>query len=173
MTHKNVVCPACACVCDDLDNKLLDVTANCQLAEDWFRANSQPVAEPVLINGKPASLDAGLDRAAAILEAADYPLIYGLSRSSTGGQRAAIELAEKLGAVIDTTASHCHDPSIMALQNVSEVTGTLYRMDGIPPYRACLTNDALTDEDILRRLLSMIPESAEHGVTFLPSGTAT
>lgn len=59
------------------------------------------------------------------MQRADYPLIYGLSRSATPGQRAAIALAERLGAAIDTTASLCHGPSIMALQEVGEVTCTL------------------------------------------------
>ena len=60
-------------------------------------------------------------------------MIYGLSRSSTPGQRAAVELAERLGATIDTTASICHGPSIMAIQEVGESTCTLgevaYRAD--------------------------------------------
>jgi formylmethanofuran dehydrogenase subunit B len=52
-------------------------------------------------------------------------LIYGLSRSSTPGQRAAVHLADTLGANIDTTASTCHAPSIMAVQSVGESTATL------------------------------------------------
>jgi formylmethanofuran dehydrogenase subunit B len=59
------------------------------------------------------------------LRAARSPLIYGLSRSSTDGQRAAIALAENLGATIDTTASRCHAPSVVALQEVGEITCTL------------------------------------------------
>lgn len=66
-----------------------------------------------------------IDRAAEILTTADYPLIYGLSRSATAGQRAAVALADELGGVVDTTASMCHGPSIMALQEVGEVTSTL------------------------------------------------
>jgi formylmethanofuran dehydrogenase subunit B len=52
-------------------------------------------------------------------------LIWGLSRSSTAGQRAAVLLAEKIGASIDTTASVCHGPSIMAIQEVGESTCSL------------------------------------------------
>ena len=52
-------------------------------------------------------------------------MVYGLSRSATEGQRAAIALADRIGASIDTTASLCHAPSVMALQAAGESTGTL------------------------------------------------
>jgi formylmethanofuran dehydrogenase subunit B len=52
-------------------------------------------------------------------------LIYGLARSSTAGQRAAVRLADQLGATIDTAASTCHAPSIMAVQAVGESTSSL------------------------------------------------
>ncbi len=79
----------------------------------------------VQIGGRTAPFEEGVQRAARILRDAKYPLIYGLSRSSTPGQRAAVRLADQLGAVIDTTASRCHAPSIMALQEVGESTCTL------------------------------------------------
>src|SRR5262249_12484418 len=41
------------------------------------------------------------------------------------GQRAAISLAESIGATIDTTASLCHATSMMAIQEVGESTCTL------------------------------------------------
>lgn len=130
MRLHNHVCPACACACDDLtvttaDNEIVAVEPHCQLATDWFRDNSRAVQDQAEADGEPIPLNDALDRAASILAEADYPLIYGLSRSSTNGLRAAIELADQLGAVIDTTASLCHGPSIMALQNVGEVTCTL------------------------------------------------
>lgn len=70
-------------------------------------------------------LDQALTEAVEILNAARYPLIYGLSRSSTAGQRAAVRLADRLGGVIDTTASVCHGPSIIAVQSVGESTCSL------------------------------------------------
>src|SRR6202035_5358119 len=38
---------------------------------------------------------------------------------------AAVSLAEQIGATIDTTASLCHAPSVMAMQDVGEVSCTL------------------------------------------------
>jgi formylmethanofuran dehydrogenase subunit B len=105
--------------------RIVQAVGACRLSEPWLLTqNSEhpPVAE---IEGQPAPLDAAIERAAAILQPARSPLIYGLSRSSTAGQRAAARLADQIGAVIDTTASTCHAPSILALQEVGESTATL------------------------------------------------
>jgi formylmethanofuran dehydrogenase subunit B len=126
----DVACTACGCVCDDLrlevaDNRIVRTERACRLAEPWLLAQNGrdvPVAE---IEGQPASLDDALDLAAQILRRADAPLIYGLSRSSTAAQRAAVELGDRIGATIDTTASLGHGPAILAVQNVGECTCTL------------------------------------------------
>ncbi len=75
---------------------------------------------------EPVPLAVALDRAADILQAiARSPLVYGLSRSSTEGQQAAVALADRIGATIDTTASLGHAPAIMALQEAGESVCTL------------------------------------------------
>ncbi|MFO1094626.1 MAG: formylmethanofuran dehydrogenase subunit B [Planctomycetaceae bacterium] len=127
---ENVPCPGCACVCDDVsltfrEHELVEFQPNCPLGERWFRVHGQAAGPLAEINGQPAEWTEAIDYAAALLQRADYPLIYGLSRSATPGQRAAVALAERLGTAIDTTASLCHGPSIMALQEVGEVTCTL------------------------------------------------
>lgn len=132
MTHiiENVACTVCGCVCDDLSltvdqGRIERAQRACSLAEPWLLgqdAQQPPVAE---IAGRPAPYEAACERAADILRTARSPLIYGLSRSSTEGQRAATALADCLGATIDTTASRCHAPAIMALQQVGESTCTL------------------------------------------------
>ena len=70
-------------------------------------------------------LAVAVEHAAEILRNSRAPLIWGLSRSSTSGQRAAVLLAEQIGATVDTTASVCHGPSIMAIQQVGESTCSL------------------------------------------------
>src|SRR5262249_17982351 len=77
------------------------------------------------MEGQSVPLEVALAQAADLLRAASSPLIYGLSRSSTEGQRAAIALGERIGATIDTTASLCHAPSVVGLQEVGESTFTL------------------------------------------------
>ncbi|MHC4876349.1 MAG: formylmethanofuran dehydrogenase subunit B [Planctomycetota bacterium] len=131
----NVACTVCGCVCDDLklrvDGKAVVPIENaCSLAQPWFArlAAVESAVEPVpvaTIHGRSTSREAALFTAAEILRKSRAPLIYGLARSSTPGQRAAVVLADQLGAVIDTTASVCHGPSIMAIQRVGESTSTL------------------------------------------------
>lgn len=129
----NIACPGCACVCDDLTltfrgEQLTDVAPRCSLAQLWFERNARAVTHATEVVGQPVDYSTAVARAAEILRSARYPLIYGLSRSSTPGQKQAIELADRLGAVIDTTASLCHGPSILALQVVGESTATLGEM---------------------------------------------
>ena len=126
----NVACTVCGCVCDDLritvqNQRITRAEGACHLAEPWFldqESRQPPIAQ---IEGQPVSLKEAVARAEAILRPARAPLFYGLSRSSTDGQRAAVALADRIGANIDTTASLCHAPSVMALQQVGESTCSL------------------------------------------------
>jgi formylmethanofuran dehydrogenase subunit B len=127
----DVACTVCGSVCDDLritadSERILAAERACSLAEPWFlaqRANfDQDIAH---IDGQAVPPAEAYSRATEMLLASKYPLIYGLSRSTTEGQRAAVELADRLGGTIDTTASTGHAPSILALQQVGESTCTL------------------------------------------------
>lgn len=129
--HSDVTCTLCGCVCDDLTITVRNdrVSANapsCALADPWFTQQSSCADSVVArVAGQPTDLPTALAAAIALLRTSRAPLIYGLSRSSTPGQRAAVHLADQLGANIDTTASTCHAPSIMAVQSVGESTATL------------------------------------------------
>jgi formylmethanofuran dehydrogenase subunit B len=129
-TIENVACTVCACICDDLKVTVRDgvITAAehaCCLAEPWYLSPWTSTQPPVQVRGLEATFQHGIEAAAAILREARAPLIFGLSKSSTEGQRAAVALADKLGATIDTTASEGHAPSILALQQVGESTCSL------------------------------------------------
>lgn len=130
MQFLDVACTVCGCVCDDLTltvegNRITRAERACGLAEPWFLEQGAKTPPAASIEGQAVSVDDAIARAVAILGTAKSPLIYGLSRSSTAGQRAATRLADLLGATIDTTASLCHAPSIMALQEVGESTCSL------------------------------------------------
>jgi formylmethanofuran dehydrogenase subunit B len=130
-TFSDVACTVCGCVCDDLrltisGGRVTQAEGACHLAEPWYASLSAPPARPpATIDGQSVPLAKAVERASEILRASRAPLIWGLSRSSTDGQRAAVMLAEKIGATIDTTASVCHGPSIMAIQQVGESTCSL------------------------------------------------
>jgi formylmethanofuran dehydrogenase subunit B len=127
---ENFACTVCGCVCDDLrltvsGDRIVRAENACALSDPWLLGQNADSPPPAEIEGQPVSREDAIARAAGILRHARNPLIYGLSRSSTEGQRAAVALAECLGATIDTSASLCHAPSLMALQQVGMVTCTL------------------------------------------------
>lgn len=129
-THSDVPCTVCGCVCDDLTltfdgSRLVSADRACKLARPWFDGLNQPLPPVARVAGREVSLDDAIAAAAEILDRSQAPLIYGLSRSSTPGQRAAVRLGETIGAIVDTTASVCHGPSIMAIQEVGESTCSL------------------------------------------------
>ena len=123
-------CTVCGCVCDDLrltisGGRIVGAEGACALAEPRLLEQDSRRPAVAAIRGQPVSCQQGIAEAARILRGSRAPLIYGLSRSSTPGQRAAVRLADRLGGTIDTTASLCHAPSIMALQQVGESTCSL------------------------------------------------
>lgn len=129
-TYSNIACTVCACVCDDLEltveaDRITRARGACNLAERWFLDQETVSPQAAEVDSRPVSVDAAVAAAARILADARSPLIFGLSRGSTEGQRAAVALADALGATIDTTASYCHAPSIVAFQEVGESTASL------------------------------------------------
>ncbi|MCA9203787.1 MAG: formylmethanofuran dehydrogenase subunit B [Planctomycetales bacterium] len=126
----DIACTLCGCVCDDLrvsvcGQSVTAIEPPCPLADPWFQSLGKCQPPVASIEGHATTLEAATATAAKILSTARAPLIYGLSRSSTPGQRAAVRLADRLQAYIDTTASQCHAPSIMAIQEVGESTCSL------------------------------------------------
>jgi formylmethanofuran dehydrogenase subunit B len=127
---EHIACTVCGCVCDDLKVTVeagrIDKCENaCLLAEPWFLDQHTSQPPPATIDGRPCTWEEASAAAAELLRAASSPLIYGLSRSSTEGQREAVALGERIGATLDTTASLCHAPSVVAIQEVGESTCTL------------------------------------------------
>ena len=127
---EDVACTVCACVCDDLKitvrgNRIVKAERACGLAEPWLLGQNAIEVPEATVRGREVSWNEAAHAAADILRDARAPLIYGLSRSSTEGQRAAVALADRLGATIDSTASEGHAPSILAMQESGESTCTL------------------------------------------------
>lgn len=126
----DATCTFCGCVCDDIDltvqdNHIIEAKRACVLGKAWFLNHSIEDRPSCLIDGQPASLEAGYQRAAQILTQGKYPIIYGLSDSPCEAQRVAVSIVDWIGGTIDTTTSVCHGPSGMAFQSVGEVTCTL------------------------------------------------
>jgi len=127
---RDATCTFCGCVCDDIDlkvqdNRIIEAKRACVLGKAWFFNHEIEVGPSCFIGGQPASLEAGYDRAAEILTAGKYPIVYGLSDSTCEAQRVAVSIADWIDGTIDTTTSVCHGPSGMAFQGVGEVTCSL------------------------------------------------
>ena len=137
-TVTDVVCPFCGTLCDDLEididikeEKVIEVRNGCQIGtKKYFSSNpSEHRYQKPLIkdNGayKEVTWDEAIDKAADILIEAKRPLLYGFSSTECDAQGKGVELAEILGAILDNTASVCHGPSLLAIQDVGAPTSTL------------------------------------------------
>ena len=127
---EDATCTFCGCVCDDIEltvkgHEITKAKRACVLGKAWFLNHSVDDRPSCLIKGKPASVEEGIEREAHILTKARYPLMYGLSDTTTESQRVAVSIADWVGANVDTTTSVCHGPSGMAFQGVGEVTCSL------------------------------------------------
>jgi formylmethanofuran dehydrogenase subunit B len=136
-TIYDVCCPFCGTLCDDLevdvsDNKIIvEVRNACQIGtKKMFSSNPSKhrLEKPrIKVKGefKEVSWDEALDKAADILVKAKRPLLYGFSSTECEAQGKGVELAEILGSILDNTASVCHGPSLLAIQDVGAPLSTL------------------------------------------------
>lgn len=127
---RDATCTFCGCVCDDIDltvegHTITKAKRACVLGTAWFLNHGVDDRPSCTIEGQPASVEAGIERAAQILTGAKYPIIYGLSDTTVESQRIAVSIGDWIGGIVDTTSSVCHGPTGMAVQGVGEVTATL------------------------------------------------
>jgi formylmethanofuran dehydrogenase subunit B len=124
-------CGGCGLVCDDIMAVVGDggglerLERTCPLGDVWFAERVAPAAPPARLGGRETGWDAALDEAAAILTRARAPLVYGLGQTSCETQRAAVALAEALGAVIDPAGPLLDGASGLAYQAHGASTATL------------------------------------------------
>ena len=132
----DVVCPFCGCLCDDIEidvenNKVITSYNACTIgSKKFFSVNETDhrFAKPMLRkNGElvPIRWDEAIERAAKILIEAERPLLYGFSSTSNEAIGEGFKLAEEVGGVLDQTASVCHGPSVIAIQDVGRSAATL------------------------------------------------
>jgi formylmethanofuran dehydrogenase subunit B len=135
-TITDVPCPFCGTLCDDLEvdienNKVVEVRNACQIGtKKFFSSNPSKhrYEKPLIKDGdsyKEVSWDEAIDKAADILVKAKRPLLYGFSSTESEAQGKGVELAEILGAILDNTASVCHGPTLLAVQDVGVPSSTL------------------------------------------------
>ena len=127
---RDATCTACGCVCDDIDlsvqdNQIVEALRACELGKAWFLSHRDESLPVCRIAGQPASIADGVERAARILLAAKYPLVYGLDDTTCEAQRVAVSIADWIGGTVDTSTSVYQGPWGVAFQGVGEVTCSL------------------------------------------------
>jgi len=135
VTLKDVVCPFCGLLCDNLTVRvcgtiIVDVYEACVIGRSKFlNYHRDRVLKPLIRreNGEfiEVPLERALDEAANLIVNSKYPVFYGWSCSTCEAIREGLKLAELVGAVIDNTSSVCHGPTLMAVAETGHSDFTL------------------------------------------------
>jgi formylmethanofuran dehydrogenase subunit B len=115
---KNVVCPFCGTLCDDIEvlvddhNHIVGTRNACRIGNAKFmhfegavRYTKPLMRENKKDDFKEVDYETAVEETARLLVEAKLPLIYGWSATECHAQQKGIILGEKVGAVLDNTAS--------------------------------------------------------------------
>jgi formylmethanofuran dehydrogenase subunit B len=123
MIQEDVLCSFCGCLCDDItvdveDDQIKRVRRACRLGASKIMGHERLKAPMIRENGvlKEVGYLEAYDRAAQILLRAKKPLLYGWASTVCEAQKKGILLAEEVGGVLDTTATVCHGPSVIGIE---------------------------------------------------------
>lgn len=96
-----LTCAGCGLLCDDVTVASGRFEPSCPLGEAWFAAAAE-TGPAATVAGEPVAVDAALARAAELLRAARRPLLHGFEAATVEDARAAVALADRLGAIVAT-----------------------------------------------------------------------
>ena len=122
-TYREVPCPFCSLICDDLvviesgSNLTVD-SAGCAKAKKLFE-RKEPVITP-MVNGKEVTLEKAIRHAAALIGESKAPLFSG-SATDMAGSSELLALAEKCNAIVD----HAHGESMISNIKVIQNHGAI------------------------------------------------
>jgi formylmethanofuran dehydrogenase subunit B len=123
MIIEDAICSFCGCLCDDInveveEGRIKRVKHACRLGSSKIMGHERIKAPMIRRCGELAevSYEEAYDRAAEILLAAKRPLLYGWASTVCEAQKKGILLAEEVGAVMDSTATVCHGPSVIGIE---------------------------------------------------------
>jgi formylmethanofuran dehydrogenase subunit B len=101
-------CAGCGLLCDDVTVERsgddVHLHPRCDLGARWFsaRARRSPRGPAATVGGQPADIETALSRAAELLRTARRPLVHGFDAATVEDARAAVALADRLGAIVAT-----------------------------------------------------------------------
>ena len=128
-TLRDVVCPFCALVCDDLSLGLRNGAPasdgpDCPRAQQGFATALRPVDPRPLLQGRPVQPQQALEHAAGLLTRAVRPLFHGLL-GDLQDARAAWRLAEHFAGVVDHQAGDAIAAGLRVYQSTGWQTTSL------------------------------------------------
>jgi formylmethanofuran dehydrogenase subunit B len=107
-TPSPFTCAGCGLHCDDVtvarSGDDVRLHPPCELGAQWFSARAGRSASGLAatVGGQPTDIETALSRAAELLRAARRPVLYGFDAATVEDARAAVALADRLGAVMAT-----------------------------------------------------------------------
>jgi len=132
---KDVPCPFCGTLCDDIivkveDNEIIGTINACRIGHSKFMDHKSATRYTKPLIRKNGSLvevdmDEAIDKTAEILANSKRPLLFGWSSTECEAMGIGVNLAEELKGVIDNTATVCHGPSLLAVQDTGYPVSTL------------------------------------------------
>jgi formylmethanofuran dehydrogenase subunit B len=121
-----VTCAGCGLLCDDVTLDGDRLSPDCSLGADWFATRRREAAGPLAtVDGGVADVDAALARAAELLRGARRPLVHGFAEATVEDARAAVALADRLGALVATGTVTGPWPGVPAVALRGASTATL------------------------------------------------
>lgn len=141
-------CPFCSLLCDDVvvvqgaEGSLTVVANGCARASAGFAAPLTP--GPARLRGRRATLEAAVERAAAILGEARQPHFGGLA-TDVAGMRAIMALCERTGGTLDHMHGEALAANVKTLQTSGWMTTTLAEVRNRADLLVFAGTDAISD----------------------------
>jgi formylmethanofuran dehydrogenase subunit B len=122
-----VTCAGCGLLCDDVTVEVsgdgVRVRPECPLGARWFSERMRRLSEvAATIDGEAAEVESALARAAELLREARRPLLRGFENATVEDARAAVALADRLGALVQTDDGEWPGAPAVPLRGASTAT---------------------------------------------------
>ncbi len=133
---ESLICAGCALLCDDVTTDGVRLEPECALGDAWLadrRASTgdssnvldAPDVPAATVAGVPTDPAIALARAAQLLRDARRPLVHGFAAATIEDARAAVTLADRLGAIVATGPLAAPWPGAPAFPLRGSTTATL------------------------------------------------
>jgi formylmethanofuran dehydrogenase subunit B len=120
-----LVCAGCALLCDDVTGDEASFEPACPLGAAWLDQHSDADAADATVGGERVGVDAALAHAAQLLRGGRRPLVHGFAGASVEDARAAVALADRIGAIVITAGPGGAWPGASAFPLRGASTATL------------------------------------------------